>query len=86
MDLFRIRESDLFWRDVEGEIVALDGRTWEYLNVNGSGRLLWEKLVEGATLSDLASLLVATYSIDSGQAESDATAFIEMLRHRELLA
>lgn len=81
----RLRQSDLFWREIDGQVFALDGRTWDYLNLNESGRMLWDQLVGGATRSQLVQSLVGTYGIDPAVAESDVGAFVEMLYEKKLL-
>ena len=45
----RVRADALEWREVDGEIVALDLRRSVYLAINPSGALLWPALVEGAS-------------------------------------
>lgn len=81
----RIREQDLYWREIDGQVFALDGRTWDYLSLNESGRLLWDQLVDGATVSGLVRLLMDEYGIDSTTAEGDVQAFVEMLTEKRLL-
>ena len=83
--VLRLRDPDLFWREVDDEVVALDGRTWEYLNLNRSGQMLWKKLVAGATSSSLVSTLTDAYGIDPGTAATDVDAFLRLLRERDLL-
>lgn len=50
------------------------------LKLNGTGRLLWERLAEDATASELSALLVSEYEIDGETAERDVDAFLAMLR------
>ena len=45
----RLRSRALEWRIVEGEVIAIDGDTSQYLGVNGSGALLCsEELADGS--------------------------------------
>lgn len=81
-----LRQLDLMWREIEGQVVALDSRTWEYLSVNGSGRLLWGQLAEGATADELVASLRETYDVSEENARADVGSFVEMLRDKELLA
>ena len=37
-------DADLDWREVEGELVALDLRESRYLAVNRTGQVLWAAL------------------------------------------
>lgn len=84
-NLIRLREPDLFWREIDEEIVVLDGRTWEYLNLNRSGRALWKRLADGASELDLVELLAGIYDIDRQTAQVDVQAFLQMLEQKDLL-
>ena len=66
-------------------MVVLDGRTWEYLNLNRSGGVLWKQLVEGAREVELVDHLMAVYGIDRGRAEQDVRAFLWLLEDKQLL-
>ena len=45
----RLRESDLAWRTVDDEMIAIDVRDSTYLTANDSGALLWNALAAGTT-------------------------------------
>jgi hypothetical protein len=81
-----LRDAALDWREVEGELVALDLRESRYLAVNRTGRLLWVALAEGATRDDLVERLVETFGIEQSRAEHDVDAFTAELDSRGLLA
>jgi hypothetical protein len=81
----RLRSDELEWRDVEGEVVALDLRTSAYLTVNESGAKLWSALASGASRDQLIDLLVGTSKIPREQATADVDAFIEMLARQDML-
>jgi hypothetical protein len=82
----RLREAELDWREVEGEVVALDVRTSQYLAVNDTGRLLWSALAEGATRDELVERLVEAHEIDRGRAAADVDAFVAELEARDLIS
>lgn len=82
----RIDNARITWREVDGEIVAVDINTAEYLTMNGSGAMLWKAVVRGATKAELAACLVGTYSISAEQASSDVDAFLAKLYDRGLIA
>lgn len=85
--LHRLRQEDLTWREAEGATIVLDGRTWKYLKLNGSGAVLWRALAGGATEDDLLAALRAEFDgIDESAAREDVRGFVAMLRERELLA
>lgn len=84
-DTLRLREAVLEWREIEGEIVAVDTRTDTYVAVNRTGAALWPALVRGATLDDLASILVDEFKVDGARAKADVDAFIGALAEQRLL-
>lgn len=81
----QLRSDAVEWREVDGEIVALDLRDQMYLGINGSGTVLWPLLVDGTDEDALVTSLVDTYDIDEATARPDVGAFLAMLRERDLL-
>lgn len=78
--MLRLRDSGIPWREIDGEIVALDPDSSRYVSINGSGAALWRRLQEGdATLEDLAQILVERYGIPREQADADADGFVQEL-------
>jgi coenzyme PQQ synthesis protein D (PqqD) len=84
-ETLRLRADALEWRDVEGEVVAVDLRTSTYLAVNASGAKLWPALASGATRDQLTDVLVDQFQLPRDQARSDVEAFVRMLEHENLL-
>ncbi len=84
--ILRLRPEALQWREIEGEVVAVDLETSSYLGANEAGAVLWRALATGATREDLAALLVAEFQIDAEQAARDTDAFVGQLRENDLLA
>jgi hypothetical protein len=85
MTRLTLRTDDLTWREVDGEIVALEGRRSMYLSANGSGGMLWRMLARGATRDELADALATAYGIDAAAAGTDTDLFLEQLRSAGLL-
>jgi hypothetical protein len=81
----RLRAGALEWREVEGEIVALDLRTSTYLGINRTGASVWQSLVEGTTRDDLVAQLEESFDLDRPRAEADLDAFLQTLREHDLL-
>ncbi len=81
----QLRDADLDWREVEGELVALDLRTSRYLAVNRTGRVIWSALAEGATRDELIAGLVEAFEIDRSRAATDVDAFTSELEARGLI-
>ena len=78
--MLQLRDSGISWREIDGEIVALDSASSRYVSINGSGTALWHRLQEGgATRDELAEVLVERYGIAGEQAGADVDAFVEQL-------
>lgn len=80
-----LHEPSIAWQEVDQEIVILQLETSMYLSLEGSARLLWHKVVEGATPRDLACVLVDEYGIALAQAERDVQDFVDALRRESLV-
>ncbi len=85
-ELLRLRRDDLEWREVEGEVVALDLRSSSYLAVNLSGAKLWSALAAGTTRDALVRLLVDEFGVPVEDAANDTDAFLLMLADQNMLA
>jgi hypothetical protein len=85
MTELRLRDDGLKWREIEGEMVAVDVRTSTYLSANASGTALWEPLSEGTTRDALVDRLVDAFDVERGRAAADVDAFLDDLRARDLL-
>lgn len=81
----RLRRQELEWVSVEGEVVVLDAGRSVYLNVNPSGAVMWQALIEGATRAQLVEALRGGFAIDQAQAERDVENFLGQLADLGLL-
>ena len=79
MTTLRLRDQQLHWRDIDGEIVALDGRESLYLAANSSGALLWRALAKGATRQELTAQLVEAYELGAATAAEHTDHFLAQL-------
>lgn len=86
MTLLRLNDAAISWREVDGEIIALQHTSSEYLSTNGTGALLWKSLAEGASREDLIGLIVREFGIDQSRATEDTDAFLDVLSAHGLLA
>ncbi|HKH18662.1 MAG TPA: PqqD family protein [Solirubrobacteraceae bacterium] len=75
----RLRDADVHWQDLDGEVVALEARQSAYLAANPAGSLLWRALVDGSTRDELARGLVDEFGIDHDRALADTDVFLEQL-------
>lgn len=85
MSKLKLRQTDLAWREVEGEVVVVDVRTSTYLSANDSGARLWARLSEGTTRDELVAELVESFGIDAETAGADIDKFVQQLRDNGLL-
>jgi hypothetical protein len=83
-ETIRLRE-EVIWRELDGQVVVLNPKTWNYLGVNGTGNELWPLVVEGATREQLVGHLTNTYGVSAETAERDVAAFVDSLSELELL-
>jgi Coenzyme PQQ synthesis protein D (PqqD) len=81
-----LRTDDLEWREIDRDIVALDGRDASYLALNGSGALLWRMLASRVTSDELVQALVDAYEVEESRAAADTDAFLRTLSDRGLLS
>jgi hypothetical protein len=86
MTLLKLRETDIHWREIDGEIIALESRGSRYVAANGAGAVLWRALLGGTTRDGLADELVRAYGIDRERAMADAGRFVDALAQQGLLA
>lgn len=85
MTTLRLRQGELAWREIDGELVAVDLPASTYLGGNPSAVVLWRLLAEGTTREQLVEALVTTFGVDAERAEADVDAFLEQLSARSLL-
>ncbi len=83
--MLRLRRQGLDWREVDGEVVALDLETARYVATNRTGALLWDELADGATREALVASLASRWNLDEARAAADVDAFLALLRDRGLL-
>lgn len=81
----QIRHGVLEWREVEGEVVALDLRSKTYLAVNRTGAVLWPALMTGATRKELLARLISDFGVSQDEAAGDLDVFLAELAGQDLL-
>ena len=82
----RLRPADsVHTRMFDGELVILDLAAGEYLSLDAIGTLLWNGLLEGRTLEQIAGDVVATYAVSLEQAMADLDALKNELLEKKLM-
>jgi hypothetical protein len=83
--VLKLRGTDVHWREIDGEIIALEARGSRYVAANRAGTVLWRALLGGTTREGLADELVRAYGIDRERAVADADRFVDALAEHGLL-
>jgi hypothetical protein len=84
-ETIRLRDELIEWREIDGEIVALDRQAGEYIAVTGSGATLWPLLVAGTTAAALAGALSSRFDVEPATAGRDVESFVSALAARGLI-
>ena len=74
----KVNHDDVVWRSAgsDDEVVLLELSTSTYFTLNGSAKILWERLAGGASTDDLVADLVARFGISKDQARADTSSFL----------
>lgn len=85
-ETLRLDRKRVEWREVDGEIIALDLKASMYLAVSShSGDAAWTALAEGTTGDELLARVLAGFRVGREEAERDLDAFLKDLDDRGLL-
>jgi hypothetical protein len=83
--ILRPRKSDVVWRRLDEGAVLLDLRSSEYLSINPSATVLWQRLEAGATREQLIEALAETFELSRERAAADVDAFVADCKRRGLV-
>jgi hypothetical protein len=72
----KLRDDAVRWREIEGELVAVDLASSRYLGSNPSGLALWRALADGACRDELVRRLVEAFGITPERAGADVDRFV----------
>lgn len=81
----RIRPTNVSWREVDGDVIALDLDSSTYFSTNHTGAILWHAMVDGATVGSLLTLLEDSFDVPRENARADVNAFLKLLQANGLL-
>jgi hypothetical protein len=73
------------WRRVENEAVVLDLNSSEYVSLNETAVLIWEKLGDGEPLERIQSAVCGEFDVSSDEALAGIKRFVKELTHKKLL-
>ena len=79
------RTAEAAFQTLDGETVIVLPLTRTLHVLNGTGGLLWERLVEPRTVSELVTFLAEVYAVDLAAAEKDVLAWAAELKRQRIL-
>jgi coenzyme PQQ synthesis protein D (PqqD) len=82
----RLNPGAVSWREVDGEVLALDLRRSTYLATNPAGAVLWKSLAAGTSREGLIERLTEEFDVDESRAAADVDDFLGWLVSQGLLA
>jgi Coenzyme PQQ synthesis protein D (PqqD) len=85
MSRLQLRLEGLHWVEADGEVVALDDRSMQYLSANPVGALIWRALADGTTRDELVRRVVAAFEVEETTAAADVDTFLAELNRLGLL-
>lgn len=77
--------ADILWREVDGEVVALDPVSKRYFGMEGSGVKIWQAIQEKMTLESLLEKLSLEFDVESETLQKDLRQFLVQLSRSKLL-
>ena len=80
-----IPSTKLSWREVHGELVAIDTNNGEYHVFNPIGKLIWLSIDEGQSVNDILEKILKEYDVNKDSVVSDLNEFLVDLCERGLL-
>ncbi|MCP4429684.1 MAG: PqqD family protein [Gammaproteobacteria bacterium] len=80
-----VPSTKLTWREVHGELVAIDVNSGEYHVFNAIGKLIWLSIDEGCTAPEILTQIEMEYIVNKETALADLNEFLGDLCDRGLL-
>jgi hypothetical protein len=78
--------GDLSWRDINGELVALNVKSGEYFVFNEIGRIVWLAIAEGRNTDGTVKQILDEYDAkEHDGVVSDVRKFVDGLLERKLV-
>lgn len=84
--MLTLRNDIVEYKRVDRRGVAIDLRTQTIIELNHEAMVIWHWLAEGVTVDVLLARFREATGVDEARASADVGAFLEQLRHLDLLA
>lgn len=82
---FRINTANVVHETVDGEVIAIDLGNGSYYSLAGSGPVIWDLLLIGASAAELGAALGARFDADPGVIAAAVDDLLVRLRESELI-
>lgn len=82
---FRVAAPEVIHQTIEGEVILIHLTRGTYHCLQGSGALLFDPLVRGASMAELAALLSAGTDGEVSRIEAAVARFVQELRREGLI-
>ena len=73
-------EGALVFREVDGEVLALDSSSHQVHQLNGTASFIWRAYRHTSSLQDTAAAFAAAFDVDEETARSDVADTVQRLR------
>jgi Coenzyme PQQ synthesis protein D (PqqD) len=80
-----MRNPQLAWREIDGEIVIISPEDSQVHELNETAALVWKRADGGQTVEQIAGDIAARYDVTSESAQRDVAEFIVQLAEKQLL-
>lgn len=80
------RSKEIFFSEIDEEVVALDAQAGYYYSLTGPGNRIWTLLTTPQTVADVCAQLRQEYNVDEATCFADVAAWLGELRSAGLVA
>jgi len=79
------KQKKIPWREIEGEVIIVDLDKENVLNLNATGKEIWNSINGTLSAADITQKLTEIYEVEEAQAKKDVTLFINKLLEKGLI-
>lgn len=84
--IYAVNQENTAWREVDGEVVVINGDTTYYYSLNKTGSYLWRLLLEGgAGIDSITQRLAAQYQKQTKELGPHVEGFVRLLEEEALI-
>jgi hypothetical protein len=80
-----VRNPQLAWREIDGEIVIISPEDSQVHELNETAALVWKSANGARTLEEIVAHITAEYDVTHESATQDVAELVAQLREKQLL-